>query len=286
VFVDAFKALLLGLMDYIKEFHTTGVSWNAKGKSVSEHLSGGAGASSSSSAAAPAPAAAAKAPAAASSAAAAPTGNIFAELKPDGATAGLKKVTKEQQTWRAEFAGGDAPAPVVVKKAAPVAAPQVKGPPKLEFQTAGKKWVVENQTGMCEVQIADMKETVYIYGCAGATIDIKGKCKSIVVDSCKKLNVHFDNAMASCEIVNSQRMNIFCREYVASVAIDKTDGIVVTLPASSMETKVVASKSSEMNLAWPDASGEMIERPIPEQFVHQINKDRNGVTADVSDLYA
>ena len=131
-----------------------------------------------------------------------------------------------------------------------------------------------------------MKETVYIFGCAGATIDVKGKCKSIIVDSCKKVNIHFDNVMASLEVVNSQRINTVCRESVASVAIDKTDGIVVTLPTSSLDTKIVASKSSEMNVSWPDKDGEMVEKPIPEQYVHHINATRTGVTAEVSDLYA
>jgi hypothetical protein len=49
---------------------------------------------------------------------------------------------------------------------------------------------------------------VYIYGCVGATVTVNGKCKSINVDSCKKTKVVFDHAMASCEIVNSQRINV------------------------------------------------------------------------------
>jgi adenylyl cyclase-associated protein len=289
VFVDTFKALLIGLMDYVKEYHTTGVAWNnSKGKNLSEYLSGG-GASSTTSAATTTTPAVATAPVVAAAPASAPPavglGSVFAELQPDGATAGLKKVTKEQQTWRAEFKGGDAPAPAPVKKAPAPAAPQVKGPAKLEYQDAAKKWVVENQTGYTAVEIKEVKDTVYIFGSAGATIDVKGKCKSIIIDSCKKVSVLFDNAIASCEVVNSQRINVTCRETVASVAIDKTDGIVVTLPLTSLETKIVASKSSEMNLSWPGADGELIERPIPEQYVHQINTERNGVTANVSDLY-
>lgn len=74
-------------------------------------------------------------------------------------------------------------------------------------------------------------------------------------------------------------------EKVTSVAIDKTDGIIVHLPASSLDTEVVASKSSEMNLSWVGPDGEPVEKPIPEQYVHRI--DANGaVTANVSDLYA
>jgi hypothetical protein len=68
------------------------------------------------------------------------------------------------------------------------------------------------------------------------------------------------------------------------VAIDKTDGIIVNLPLTSLDTTIVASKSSEMNVQWPGADGELIERPIPEQYVHKISG--NSVTADVSDLYS
>ena len=123
-FVDTFKALLLGLMAYVKEYHTTGVTWNSKGISTTEYKEGGGA-----SAAATAPVATTTTT---STTTAAPKAAI--ELKPDGATAGLKKVTKEQQTWRAEYNAGDAPAPlpVVPKKAPAAAAPQVKGPPKLE----------------------------------------------------------------------------------------------------------------------------------------------------------
>ena len=59
--------------------------------------------------------------------------------------AGLKTVTKDMQTWRAEYKGGDAPAPAVATKAkvAPRVQETVKGPPKLEFQEDICKWLVE-----------------------------------------------------------------------------------------------------------------------------------------------
>jgi adenylyl cyclase-associated protein len=162
----------------------------------------------------------------------------------------------------------------------------VKGPSRVEFQAGASKWLVEYQTeaaGAVDVPINDKKETVYIFGCIGANIIVSGKCKSIVIDSCKKTKVTFDKLMASCEVVNCQRMQIFCKDAVAAVAIDKTDGIVVSLPASSLHTEIVASKSSEMNVSWPDETGELVERPIPEQYVHRIKG--LSITANVSDLY-
>ena len=125
---------------------------------------------------------------------------------------------------------------------------------------------------------------MYIYDCHNATINVIGKCKSIITDNCKKTKVHFDTVMASFEVVNCQRMHIECRDKVSSVAVDKTDGIIIQLPLTSLDSSIVASKSSEMNVQWPDANGDIIEKPIPEQYVHRIVN--GNITAEVSDLYS
>ena len=88
-----------------------------------------------------------------------------------------------------------------------------------------------------------------------------------------------------CESGTSYDVIVLFSDKVTSVAIDKTDGIVVHLPSTSMDSEVVASKSSEMNISWVGADGETVEKPIPEQYVHRINS-KGEVTADVSDLYA
>jgi adenylyl cyclase-associated protein len=144
-------------MAYVKEFHTTGVQWNAKGIDVKEYTPG-------SSAPAPAAPAAPAAPVAVGKSQTEPpkpAGNMFAELNKGGAiTSGLKTVTKDMQTWRKEYKADEAaPAPVVPKKPSASfarATDQVKGPPKMEFIAHGAKWQVENQSeasGVVEVQI-------------------------------------------------------------------------------------------------------------------------------------
>lgn len=163
----------------------------------------------------------------------------------------------------------------------------MKGTPKVEFNESSNRWSVEYQSSAqspVTVTVTDKKQTVYVLGCVGATIVIAGKCNGIVVDTCKRTEVHCDTVMASVEVVNSQRIHVHVREKAASVAIDKTDGIVVHLPPTSLDSEIVASKSSEMNISWLDeASGEVIERAIPEQYVHRIKG--TSVTANVSDLY-
>jgi len=83
-------------MDYVKEHHTTGVSWNPRGIDIAEYSADGAAAATPTAPAAPtkaSPAAAAAVPPAA------PGGDVkaglFAALSKGGSvTAGLKTVTK------------------------------------------------------------------------------------------------------------------------------------------------------------------------------------------------
>jgi adenylyl cyclase-associated protein len=177
-FCDTFKAMIMELMVYVKEYHTTGVSWNPKGVDVSEYAGGVPAAvsvpvASSAPAAAPAAVAATTTSASSDSKPAVGMGNIFAGVKDgESVTSGLKKVTKDMQTWRSEYKGGEAPAPVKAKPAPASKVSEVKGTPKCEFQQAASRWQVEYQNetnGVVEINIGDIKETVYILGCAGTS---------------------------------------------------------------------------------------------------------------------
>ena len=55
-----------------------------------------------------------------------------------------------------------------------------------------------------------------------------------------------DDLLSSLEVVNCQRVKVQVKSKVPTVAIDKTDGIVVILPQGSLETSFTTSKSSEM----------------------------------------
>ena len=193
-------------------------------------------------------------------------GGIFAELKKkktgegDSAATGLKKVTRDQQTWRKEFKkAGDAPsqpaaAPKPVAAAPKSGAKKPLGPPKCEYQIRGCKWNVENQTkdtcegGVCKVTVTDPKQQVYIYKCQNVTIQITGKLKSVVLDSCTKVGVVFDTAISACEVVNSKSVQVQATNVCPSFSIDKTDGIMIHLTNEATAiSSFVTSKSSEMN---------------------------------------
>ena len=159
-------------------------------------------------------------------------------------------------------------------------------PPVCELQR--DKWVIENQSSdnVCTVDGVTMKQQVYIYGCIGATIVLNGKAKSIVLDRCKKTQLVFESAVSSIETVNCQRIKVQVKGTVPSIAIDKTDGCLVYLSKEAMGAQFVTSKSSEMNVAYPGPNDEMLETPIPEQFVHKVDLASGKVTSDVSELYS
>lgn len=200
-----------------------------------------------------------------------------------GKTAGLKHVTDDMKSKNAPVKDSKVPAASGGKKEEPKPSKQV-----FELQ-GGTKWIVEGQTGMIEIKADQLstKHSVQIFNCVGATIVVDGKCNTIAIDKCKKTQVLFQEVLATCEVVNCQSVKVQCKGKAPTVSIDKTDGCTVYLSRETMhETKVVASKSSEMNLSAPGATDDdaWIEKVIPEQYVHQFKPD-GSVSVDVSDLY-
>ena len=303
-FCDKLKALILDLAAYLKEHHLSGLSWNPRGVELTDAFVADV--------AAPAKAAPASAPASAPAPAAGGSGggmaNIMAELAKkqtqDGSSAatGLKKVTKDMQTWRKEYKKDPVDdglakkaASVSLSASAPAAAakakgPKARGPPVFEYQDRGFKWCIENQTkdtnpnGLINLEVKDPKQQAYIYNCEGATVQVTGKIKSIILDKCTRCNLVFDTAISAVEIVNCKSCQIQVKNTCPSFSIDKTDGCLVYLSKESIPiTTFVTSKSSEMNVSWPDENDEMKEAPIPEQFQHKLVN--GSITSDVSDLY-
>ena len=142
--------------------------------------------------------------------------------------------------------------------------------------------VVQLEADKCSI-----KQTVYLYNCKGATVQINGKVNTITVDKCTKTNVIFTNVMGGCELVNCKSVKVQANGACPTVAIDKTDGVVVYAGRECYASlTIVASKSSEMNVSWPGATDEDAwnEAPIPEQYQHKI--EGRGVSCNVSDLYS
>ncbi|UJR23568.1 hypothetical protein I4U23_026556 [Adineta vaga] len=140
------------------------------------------------------------------------------------------------------------------------------GPPKLVLE--GNKWLIEYQSGRTDVKLTEvnMKQTVYIYKCSNSTITIQGKVNSIVLDQCTKVGIQFTSVVSLIEFVNCRGVKAQVLENVPTVQIEKTDGCHVYLSKSSLNTEFITSKSSEMTINVPHGDSEYKEYPIPEQF--------------------
>jgi adenylyl cyclase-associated protein len=293
LFRDGFNAMFA----FVKANCKTGLSYNGQGADAASF------AGSAPAAAAPAPAPAAAAPAAADPAPAAATGadgaalqsNLFAQLRAidqsSGKTAGLRHVTKDMKSQ-----GSSAVVPT------PTAAPAKAAPSKAEdkfpsgeatCKLVDNRWKVEfqkdNMAAPLRLTEVTMKHEVYIYGCSNAAIFVDAKCKGVRLDTCRNVTVVVDSLLSGVEVVNCRRVKLQCNKSLPSVAIDKTDGILVGLAWACRGAQVVTSKSSEMNVTFPVSEAEdadWIEQPIPEQFVTVINTDTNKLISKVSELYS
>ena len=291
--VKLWLQLLAELQAYVKQHHTTGVAWNSAKQSAQFDPSA-LDAPTPKSAPAPSPKAPAgpppppppppmpnfadllasdsgKKPAAAAAAAAVNTDALFAALnKGSDITKSLRQVSDAEKTHKnpALRGAGKVPGEVVaagsVKTAA--AAPAVAKPPV--FELVDKKWKVEYQTKRSDLLIdqTDLKHTVYIYKCSECTVVVKGKVNSILLDSCTRVALLFDDVLSTIEFINSRNVQMQVLGRVPTVVIEKTDGCQVYLSATSLDTEIVSSKSSAMNVLVPSADGEFSEQPVHEQF--------------------
>lgn len=61
------------------------------------------------------------------------------------------------------------------------------------------------------VEDAEMNNVAYLFKCEGSTLTVKGKVNGIIVDSCKKCSILFDNLVSSIEFVNCQSVQMQVR---------------------------------------------------------------------------
>jgi len=276
-FANSYVEFLKDLQAYVKKNHTTGLTWNPKGGDA-----GSAGSATPSAPAKPKVAATTSEPSAEAKS------SLFAALNQgDGVTSGLKHVTKDMKTKNlppeqksSVVPASTAPSSSTKTKENVVGGAPGSKPPK--FEKEGVKWVVEHQVGNKSIEITDTnpKQTVYIYKCADSVIQIQGKVNHITIDGCNKCGVVFLDAIAACEAVNCSSLQIQVTGRVPSVAIDKCSGVQVFLSKLSLETEIVTSKSSEMNIVIPKGD-DVVELPVPEQYVTKV-KDGKLITETVA----
>ncbi|KAM4795452.1 adenylyl cyclase-associated protein 1 isoform 1-T3 [Rhinophrynus dorsalis] len=282
--VRAYLNIWTELQAYIKEYHTTGLTWSKTGPKAGSAPSVPSAPPPPKAGGPPPPPPGGPPPPPPPSSASAPSDDsvsrskLFAELNQgENITRALKHVSDDMKTHKnptlkaqsGPVRSGPKPftSPKPTSVSAPAAKPTVKKqPPVLELE--GKKWRVENHENVSSLEIHDteLKQVVYIYKCVNSTLQVKGKINSITVDNCKKLGLVFDDAVGIVEVINSRDVKVQVMGKVPTISINKTDGCHVYLSQESLECEIISAKSSEMNILVPGSGGEFSEFPVPEQF--------------------
>jgi len=284
-FVEELKAAINELAAYAKEHHMTGLTFNAKGGDFASATSGSATQQQAQPKAESKPVEQPKK--------AGPPVDLLASInaKKDAAASGLKTVTDDMKTKnRTDRTSvvSDAPKPTLSK--AQQANAKFQGTPKFELEKGvGEKWVVEFQNGKSDLSITDtnIKQNVYIYKNLNSVITIQGKVKGIVVDNCKKVGIIADSVVSSIEFVNCESVKLQINGEVHTVSVDKTDGFNMYLSKASLGTKLISSKSSEMNINVPSKTDEddFTEQAVPEQFVTSYDVQKGTFSTVVNSVF-
>jgi adenylyl cyclase-associated protein len=273
-FVSSLKNMITKMGDYCQQYHKTGVSWQAKGKTVAEFQASGGAAPAADVPPPPGPPPASLEKKTKPKASGAGMSDVFAAISKGGAiTSGLKKVTDNMK------AKNNKDKAVLKPKERKAVAPKKKwgaAPVKKEPKMALSKgtWFIENyetDTVIPEAEL-EIKHNIYILKARNCTITVPIKVKSIQVDGCYKVNIVFQSVVSLCEVFNSQRVKVICLQTVPAVAIDKVQGasiILETVEAKNAPPTIVTSNVSELNFVVPGANPDKddpIEIPLPEQY--------------------
>ncbi|KAJ8384967.1 hypothetical protein AAFF_G00196330 [Aldrovandia affinis] len=271
--VKAYLSIWTDLQDYIKKYHTTGLTWSKTGPVASASTPPAAcGAPPPPPGPPPPPMNLDQSPAGGDSG---PVSHnmLFASInKGADITKGLKHVSDDQKTHKnptLKAPGGvvrTGPKPFTSTRPTAAASPSRTLPPVLELE--GKKWKVENQEGAQGLVIGDteLKQVVYAFKCNNSTLQVKGKINSIIIDNCKKFGLVFDDVVGIVEVINSKSVKVQVMGKIPTISINKTDGCQVYLSADSLNCEIITATSSEMNVLVPGEGGEYDEIPVPEQF--------------------
>lgn len=291
--VKEFLSIFDALKAYVKQYHTTGPSWNnASGIEFADAFAkvsadGGSGATPKAEETKPAPSNSGAAPPpppppappASVFEAQGETGNksgigaVFDELNQgENITKGLKKVDKSQQTHKnpALRASGTTPAgklpPPKPKKPTTL---KTKKPARKEL--VGNKWFVEgfeNEEKPIVIEV-NKDESIYIGNCSSVFVQIKGKVNAISLSETERCNVVLESSVSGMDIIKSFKFAVQVEQSLPQITIDKSDDGTIYLSKESMEAEVFTSCSTSVNVNLPvGEDGDFVEFPLPEQLKH------------------
>lgn len=309
--VKSFLSIFDELKRYVKEYHTTGITWggNEDFEKVMKDSEASAGGGAC---AAPPPPPPPPPPAnlfeevnkEGSNEKKKEDGSgggmnaVFAELnKGEGITSGLRKVEKSQMTHKnPELRKKTGPLPPKKPKSLSSSSKEEEKDDVKEVKKAKKrapqnelvdnKWMItnvgkEDVCGMITIE-GSMDQSVYIGNCEGIVVNIKGKVNAISVNVCKSVGIVVERAISSVELTKCSKCEVQIVESVPVISVDQSESVSVYLSDASLDVALYSSACTALNVNVPDgdasgdAAGDLREVAVPEQLVTRFVRAAGG----------
>lgn len=294
--VNEFLALFDALKAYVREYHTTGPSWNPMGQPLSESLqagnttsfAGSAGTTvyaSGSAGGPPPPPPPANFYVETSERKNGGINAVFADLnKGSQVTSGLRKVDKSEMNHKNPLLRKERAVSrklLTPKKSANLSSASSSAPtkPPRKELVDGSKWIIENftETSASEPIVIEVEksQSVFIGNTSGVTVVLKGKGNAVSISETKKTGIVVESLISGIDVIKSFKFGVQVTGVVPLVSVDKCDEGSIYLSNESIEasSQVVTSNSSAININILEA-GDFVELPVPEQLSHTVKKGK------------
>lgn len=212
-------------------------------------------------------------------------GAVFDQLsRGDSVTSGLRKVDKSEMnhknpTLRASSIAPSAPSrsssqtslrgksPIPGKKPKPESM-RTKKPPRKELE--GNKWLIENYDNpsqMLEINAA-INQSILISRCTKTAIQVNGKANAISMDNCLQCSLVIDSLVSAVDVIKSPKFEMQVLGMLPTILLDQVDGAAIYLSSNSLNTEILTSKCTGVNVNVPGRSEEddYVEQALPEQL--------------------
>lgn len=212
-------------------------------------------------------------------------GAVFDQLsRGEGVTASLRKVDRSEMTHknpslRASSTIPSAPSrfssqtslggksPIPGKKPKPESM-RTRKPPRKGLE--GNKWLIEhydNPGQMLEIDAA-INHSILISRCIKTTIRVIGKANAISIDNCLQCSLVIDSLVSAVDVIKSPKFEMQVLGMLPTIMLDQVDGAAIYLSPNSLDTEILTSKCTGVNINVPGRSedDDYVEQPLPEQL--------------------
>jgi adenylyl cyclase-associated protein len=149
-------------------------------------------------------------------------------------------------------------------------------------------WLVANISNQ-KVEFAagevQMKHGIFVDNCKDCSIRINDKFKSLQMNNCVNVALEVQHCVSGVEVMNGEGLEVRIKGHSPSISIDKCQRVRVVLNEDFMNTDIVTSKVSEVNVSFEKNGNEAKDTMIAEQLITKWNPNKRKFETVVYDQF-